>query len=725
MVKDKELPYKTHQKKTSTVYKLLLLAALLLILVVLLAATNFLANQQNIRSKATDHGGPPSAQRIILLEFEFEKDDNDDIRMEFDKPEIRNGFVTGNLMISGNALNATLLDTNQNPILSQKFSLPEVVSIDGIDATTGREHGEMREVKADEYALTLPYDQNGEYVKIEDNKNDILALLSIKNAHSIHNIVAPTPKHGDDDDDHGLNINSPFMIDKTYAANGTFNIAIIGDNYQGDSVRFQSDVNDLVRGLVSIEPFATNRANIIFYPQLSAVSLCLPKNGWPAINCNDGLVLQEASTLPHDKIYVLYNGNYTGYAYIRGMISYGTNSLDQNLAVKQGLFIHEMVGHSLGGLMDEYSYNTSGLSYAPNCTPYSSCPDWSTVAGLGCFNTCGYTNLYRATDNSSVMNSSFFRGLLYFDSFSTQIVQTKLAELLNTSSATPTFPPTIAPTPTSLPTLIPTSTSTPTPVATLTPTLTPTITPTLDPSITVTVTPLVSQTPTPTLTSTPTPTLTVTPTSTITPTPSVVLCSIPNYCTLEKYCDLDLRSVGDCNSIGKVCCSPQTVFPTESPLLNPQGIVITPTIAQRFEEIPTLPPNQPEISVTPTHSPTLTVPLPSPTNNIFPTPTVYITPTITITPSPLIISPTHSSRPTSISTISPSSPAVKPTVTEYPRLSHFIFDTPTPFNVENLEFKRASPTPVPPFELPNIIQPSKSFISTIIEKLLSLLFNRN
>lgn len=702
-----------------TLFKLFLFLSIAIILPSLFVLLNAFEDRQDIRSRASQ-GVTSQPQKIIFLEFEFKDDEQGDKILKFDKPEIRNGYVNTEIPTSKTLFTATVLNDNLLPITSLRFSLPELVAIDGLDASTGREHGEMKEVEADEFALSLPYHDAASFVKIQNIQGDVIALLSLQNADSINNIIAPSPKHGDEyDDEKDDNHNSFFntlYLSKVFASNGTFNIAIIGDNYQRDSIRFQSDVNDLAKGLISIEPFTSNKDKVVFYPQLSSVAICQEVRGWPSINCNDSLALQEASTIPYDKVYVVYNGNYTGYAYIGGVLSYGSNSLDQNLAVKQGLFIHEMAGHSLGGLMDEYSYGTSGLSYAPNCSISPSCPSWISIPGLSCFNTCGYTNLYRATDNS-VMNTSYFRGLLTFDGFSTQIVLGKLSEYLKNLTSTATIPPVspaASPTVTSILSLSTTPTFTPTATPSPSTTPSPTISPTFGPSITL----APGVTVIPTLTPTATPTLTIEPsrTFTLTPSPAVIVCSLPNFCMAEKYCSDDLKTEGSCGISGRICCRPQTEFKNESDIiLNPQGNLPTPTSVQRFADLPTVPPPSPtpQILTTPT-------PIVSPTE-------VYVTattvPSATRIPTRSVTS-TPSFEANNLSPQNIQATRVMPTGVHISEVSptEEILALPTP--TSELEFERTIPTPTPTSSVGNIFQTSVSFIATLFKTVLALLLGQ-
>ncbi|MBI2139616.1 hypothetical protein HYU14_01720 [Candidatus Woesearchaeota archaeon] len=68
-------------------------------------------------------------------------------------------------------------------------------------------------------------------------------------------------------------------------------------------------------------------------------------------------------------------------------------------------FLHEF-GHSFGGLYDEYDFGSSTAFppfRIPNCDG-SDCSKWSSLNSTGCFPGCGYTNWYRAYDNTIMRN---------------------------------------------------------------------------------------------------------------------------------------------------------------------------------------------------------------------------------------------------------------------------------------------------------------------------------
>lgn len=680
-------------KERLAFFKIFITLGLLISLPLVFILTNSPTQKQDIRSRAKST--TPTPAKIIFVPFSFSKDKDDDYLLDFKgKARIRNGFVPPVQTTTGPQFTAEIFSMLGQKITTRKFSLPQVVAIDGLDKTRKKEKAELKKVTRNNQGLILPYHPNASFLLIKDSNGEIIANVSIKNLHSDNNIIDLKEMRGDKKERRSK-IN-PWQINKAFAGSGTLNIAILGDNYNGDNLHFQNDVNDIVAGLLSIEPFKSNAASIVFYPQLSAVPLCSWVNS--ALSCNDTLSLQEASSIPYDKIYVLYNGPYAGYAYLGATLAYGTNATDMPTSVKQGLFIHELAGHVIGGLMDEYSYGTTGLSYAPNCSDSSSCPSWSAISGLGCFATCGFTNLFRATDNSSVMNTAILNGILTFDPFSTQIVNGKLTSLLGTTPPTPTLPP-----------VVHTLTNTPVPSPTTAPTPLPTTLPT-GAGRDVTSSSQFTGTSFNDL-------LSVTPVATITPSPTTepiptqpAGCSFPNFCTKSKYCGASDVLPISCASENRVCCKVQI----QSQEKETQVIEVTLTPLMEFEPLPAIPVSAGS-SPTPILLPTITAYVPMPTTNqaVFPQADLSIATlqTTQSSPTPTFIIPT----------------SIPPTVAQSistPQDYYRRYETPTPYKVEEIVFERATPTPKPKLELVDILSAPSRFINNLVKNFFSI-FRRN
>lgn len=713
-------------------FQLLFTLALFVIIPILLVIANSSQDSQDIRSKAKKTSKIPG--KVVYLPFSFTKE-KEETKLDFKEiAQVRNGFVPSSQVSGKHKFKAVLVNEKGSQVASQDFSPPSLVAIDSFDKNLGKIKPELRQVKSSNNGLVIPYHPNAAFMQIFNPDGEIVETITLKNKKEINNIIdvkeidyedlseyiKKLPIKFDKEQDRRMNFDKFFP--KILAAGGTFNIAIIGDNYASNNTRFQNDVNDIAAGLLTVEPFKTYKDSIVFYPKLSTVQICNPTTSSPSISCDDSKSLQQALDVPYDKVYVLYNGQYAGYAYVGGALSYGSNATDQNLAVKQGLFIHELAGHSLGELMDEYSYGTTGNSYSPNCSEFHSCPSWSNIAGLGCFNTCGYTNLFRATENSSVMNTAYFTGLLAFDKFSTQVVDNKLKNYLAlTQSTSQSFLPSPTLTQTST---TQTSTSIPTEIVTPIPTPTFLISPatTLSPTIFATANPtqndlrefLQLTQVSPTVTSSPIPSPSPSPISTLTPTPTTppASCTFPNFCTPEKYCEGENRLTASCATSGRVCCKVKLELSGEKED-EKKGSAL-------FEPLPTIfqpQPTNPDIFLPPTRIPTV---IPASTPGLTPAPASSSIVNLdtnnipSISPIPAAILPINQQ-----AAITPIPTPAKIMAEEPP-----VFPTITPYNVEDILFERPTPTPPPRISILDIITAPGNFINSLFRNIFFKIIGR-
>lgn len=120
--------------------------------------------------------------------------------------------------------------------------------------------------------------------------------------------------------------------------------------------------------------------------------------------CNDSKVISAINSYLPDADGVLVAVNSSKYGGAGGS-TYGTS---YNGTYAQQVASHE-IGHSLIGLWDEYSYGYSGSGAdGPNCSSDGTggaWEQWLGTEGVDAYEVCSYTNYYRPTNNSCMMNS--------------------------------------------------------------------------------------------------------------------------------------------------------------------------------------------------------------------------------------------------------------------------------------------------------------------------------
>jgi len=208
-------------------------------------------------------------------------------------------------------------------------------------------------------------------------------------------------------------------------------VTFLAEGYE-DMEKFQQDVLDYIdfekekNGLTAIEPFKSNEDKFNFYfvnrtTDLECELGCFGIDR--LVCCNDNKVKQTAAQCPSDEIFVLIDTK----DFCGASKDYATVCTIEDS--RAGLVLVHEFGHTFGGLGDEYSYGKSGDTNVPNCD-VAGCSKWSGIPGTGCFPTCGYTNLFRATNRNSLMN-------IYIDNFgpvSTGVLIDKLSNFKSSPS---------------------------------------------------------------------------------------------------------------------------------------------------------------------------------------------------------------------------------------------------------------------------------------------------
>lgn len=183
------------------------------------------------------------------------------------------------------------------------------------------------------------------------------------------------------------------------------NFLLIPSGYE-DIEEFKMDANRLILGedsISQIEPFKSKFDEFSFayvepFEELGCEVGC--KNIETMVCCDDAKILDAASQCHYDSIIVLVNSK----------VGCGTASYYAKVCTKSNLagktLTHEL-GHSFGGLADEYVYANFFDSYTisddlikrmPNCAE-EGCEKWASVTD-SCIKGCTSENLYRSSQNS-------------------------------------------------------------------------------------------------------------------------------------------------------------------------------------------------------------------------------------------------------------------------------------------------------------------------------------
>ncbi|MEM2956526.1 MAG: M64 family metallopeptidase [Candidatus Pacearchaeota archaeon] len=178
-------------------------------------------------------------------------------------------------------------------------------------------------------------------------------------------------------------------------------VVIVPYGYSDLKAFKQDALQWITKGLLTYEPFASNKEKFNFYiiNQASDFSCERDNKVKTLIYCNDIKVERFASQCPSDQIVVILNeAEFCGTASFYVKACNGWN-------LRQ-VATHEF-GHTFGGLGDEYSYSSSYPQYTavaavyPNCD-IEGCRKWQDIYP-GCFKGCGVDELYRPTRENCIM----------------------------------------------------------------------------------------------------------------------------------------------------------------------------------------------------------------------------------------------------------------------------------------------------------------------------------
>jgi len=194
-----------------------------------------------------------------------------------------------------------------------------------------------------------------------------------------------------------------------------------------EDVKKYIDLNDEEGGIFSVEPFKSNKEKFNFY-YINRSSDLECKLGCFGVDrlvcCNDDRVKEVASQCPYDQAVVLVDTK----EFCGASKDYASVCTIED--ERAGLVLVHELGHTIGGLGDEYSYGRSGKTEVPNCD-VAGCSKWAGIEGTGCYETCGYTNLFRPTLKDSLMN-------LYIPQFGPVSINRFLQVLSDFSTTKPT-----------------------------------------------------------------------------------------------------------------------------------------------------------------------------------------------------------------------------------------------------------------------------------------------
>jgi len=462
--KANRLILKLKKKNWKKIFALCVIALIIVILPIILTQVS---KQQDNRQRASSF---PYFLTEINLTFKSKSSKPLIIKSISEKPS---SFIPKEISsIDGNYI-LEIFNKNRQLIFTKDFDIPNIVSNES--SLFGETTNAPNELLLSErnFTLTLPQIPEATLFQIKDKRGVLIDQISFTTSNQTSTQTQPHTQI-------------------TNVTPNEYTIVVIGSGFSTDSLsEFDDYFNVFKTTILSMQPFSEFKNSVHInalrgsydlgcirsFPQVPRILVCDQSKAVQTLN---------AANTPFDAILVVVNDNEYGGSGDFFFPMASTSLADLSFNGKVG--IHEL-GHSIGKLLDEYTYTNEGV-YTPddkkNCydkTPPN--PSWSGIVDDNSYYLgCSGATWYRSTETSIMLElNSTFNPI--------SVKYLKEAMGLDVSiNLTPTVTPTLAITtitPTSTPTVVlkPTSTHTPTPTRTPTPTVAPTATPTLAPNHTV------------------------------------------------------------------------------------------------------------------------------------------------------------------------------------------------------------------------------------------------
>lgn len=391
--------------------------------------SNNIQNTKQIEWKAgkelVETGVTASPGKVLHLDFQYDRDQSPVISLVYAR--IYNGYAPTYPKVE-QSYKLEILDDDRALLNTIDFVVPSQPLVDPRKETEEEFIGPDQRDSV-QFALTIPYITKIYSIRIIDSSSTTVLETPIEptrenNELNFYSIYTGKPQSN----------NIRMYLPKPALANleqKKLNITFIGNNYQNPD-KFKSDIERYFKFLLSIEPFKTRASQFSFnfVPNDTDLGCAFTTSGEGlGLFCNDSLaqkiVIQAG--VPFDKIAVLHNSNRAGgSAHLKGSVSYVTNAPGEELA-----FVHEL-GHSIGGLVDEYlaryPFNASQNQVFRNCytgSPPAIINDRWWIGVTTYFKGCNFTDWYRSSDDSIMRSLSIPR----FNLVSQRIINEAIDEI--------------------------------------------------------------------------------------------------------------------------------------------------------------------------------------------------------------------------------------------------------------------------------------------------------
>lgn len=253
------------------------------------------------------------------------------------------------------------------------------------------------------FTENLPLHKDATEVRLVNELGKVLASVDVRNVTS----VTPPPPAFSSISGAEYLVPGSTGGTATQSSSTTLDIAFIGDDYTAaDMAKFHDDVDRMVAQILAVEPFKSRASQIMLHYVDNTDDLKCAYQG-RLIICDRALTASLLNTagVPYDKALIILNN-----------AAYGGAGDDPIAATYSGTFgplvgLHELGGHSIGNLSDEYQLSMTEFQMV-NCSTTATMPaSWvGLVAPADYTKGCNFPNYYRSSANSlmNIITDTYF-----------------------------------------------------------------------------------------------------------------------------------------------------------------------------------------------------------------------------------------------------------------------------------------------------------------------------
>ncbi len=381
--------------------------------------------------KLINRGDIAQPGKILEIIFDYDKNANPDLAIR--KLAIKNGFSPG-VQDQRKDYTLNLYDAQNTLTETLPFSIPDEHSDDpGQTMTTGKVS----------FIVTLDWISSADKLEVINAGGATIISKKIQDISTIDNKPNfKTINQNTLDNSHPVSFlkNTLFPISTVFAAgDGYLDIVFIGEKYPNLNA-FETEIVSYKNALETLEPFKSRKSQIryshinIFNNSPAYCQFDPSVDFFPT--CDEVAVAQAVNdaSVPYDKIVIILNNSDGIFddAGFGGMAQFDQTCCAKVINKKPDytnpsdgpfLFVHEVGGHLLGGLSDEYigTSQPNGGNCYENTPPNSA---WSDIVAKWDYRQrCSKPYWWRSYEVSIMDN---FPGIHYFNAPSQEIIENKL-----------------------------------------------------------------------------------------------------------------------------------------------------------------------------------------------------------------------------------------------------------------------------------------------------------